>query len=428
MHKARTILSVLGICLSSLLSAQIINVAFLGNSYTGVNNLPNLLQQLALSGGDSIYVDRNVIGGYSLAQHVDNTASIELIREGIWDFVVLQEQSQHPTIPYYRDNFTFPAADSLNELIQLNNPCANTVFYMTWGRKYGGQQCIGSHCSPDFVDYFHMQDSLESAYMKMAFDNDAFCSPVGISWSNSISNGDPIELFTADLSHPSLAGSYLAACTFYIAILNKSPHGLEYTAGLSQADAGYLQQLATFTVLSNPEQWNIFHPEPVQASFSYEITDFMAAFTNASMNATEYLWNFGDPLSGLQNTSTLENPSHEFTAPGTYVVSLKADFQCLQEDIFSDSLTILETSLSEEIRNRQIIVFPNPARSYITIMSDWNYNGFCIVDELGKIHISGQIGMQKRSMLISTSTLAAGIYFLHLSGSEGRYSQKILIR
>lgn len=146
------------------------------------------------------------------------------------------------------------------------------------------------------------------------------------------------------------------------------------------------------------------------------------------MNATEYLWNFGDPLSGLQNTSTLENPSHEFTAPGTYVVSLKADFQCLQEDIFSDSLTILETSLSEEIRNRQIIVFPNPARSYITIMSDWNYNGFCIVDELGKIHISGQIGMQKRSMLISTSTLAAGIYFLHLSGSEGRYSQKILIR
>jgi len=154
----------------------------------------------------------------------------------------------------------------------------------------------------------------------------------------------------------------------------------------------------------------------------------MAAFTNTSMNASEYLWNFGDPLSGSQNTSTLENPSHEFTAPGTYVVSLTADFPCMQEDIFSDTLTILETGLSEVFWNRQIMVFPNPARDYITIMSDRNYNEFRIIDELGKIQISGQISMQNGSTFISTATLAAGIYFLHLSGSEGRYSQKILIR
>ncbi len=33
-------------------------------------------------------------------------------------------------------------------------------------------------------------------------------------------------------------------------------------------------------------------------------------------------WNFGDPSSGAQDTSTEENPSHTFSAPGTYTVTL----------------------------------------------------------------------------------------------------------
>lgn len=34
-------------------------------------------------------------------------------------------------------------------------------------------------------------------------------------------------------------------------------------------------------------------------------------------------WNFGDPVSGISNRSDLQNPTHLFTAPGTYNVSLK---------------------------------------------------------------------------------------------------------
>ena len=35
-----------------------------------------------------------------------------------------------------------------------------------------------------------------------------------------------------------------------------------------------------------------------------------------------YSWNFGDPLSGSNNTSTVQNPSHQFTACGIYNVCL----------------------------------------------------------------------------------------------------------
>jgi len=48
-------------------------------------------------------------------------------------------------------------------------------------------------------------------------------------------------------------------------------------------------------------------------------------FTNSSSNnPVSYLWNFGDPASGGNNTSTLTNPNHVYAIPGTYYVTLTA--------------------------------------------------------------------------------------------------------
>jgi PKD repeat protein len=43
--------------------------------------------------------------------------------------------------------------------------------------------------------------------------------------------------------------------------------------------------------------------------------------SNGGGNITQWQWNFGDPVSGMNNTSALQNPGHIFTAPGTYNVS-----------------------------------------------------------------------------------------------------------
>ncbi len=42
--------------------------------------------------------------------------------------------------------------------------------------------------------------------------------------------------------------------------------------------------------------------------------------TNICSNT--FSWNFGDPGSGASNTSTLQNPTHTFSAPGTYTVTV----------------------------------------------------------------------------------------------------------
>lgn len=49
------------------------------------------------------------------------------------------------------------------------------------------------------------------------------------------------------------------------------------------------------------------------------------SFTNSTVgNAVSYHWDFGDPSSGANNTSSLTNPTHAFAANGLYTVCLSA--------------------------------------------------------------------------------------------------------
>ncbi|MDV7187332.1 T9SS type B sorting domain-containing protein [Lutibacter sp. TH_r2] len=45
------------------------------------------------------------------------------------------------------------------------------------------------------------------------------------------------------------------------------------------------------------------------------------------------LWDFGDPASGINNTSTLENPTHVFSAPGVYTVTASVTVGLITTDI-----------------------------------------------------------------------------------------------
>ena len=78
----------LAFILSSILffsNAQKTSILFLGNSYTQVNNLPETLYNLALSGNDTIAYDSNTPGGYTFQLHTTNTTSLAKIKSQPWD-------------------------------------------------------------------------------------------------------------------------------------------------------------------------------------------------------------------------------------------------------------------------------------------------------------------------------------------------------
>ncbi len=56
-------------------------------------------------------------------------------------------------------------------------------------------------------------------------------------------------------------------------------------------------------------------------------------FVNQSTNAANFQWNFGDPASGANNTSTLTNPSHTYNNAGSYTVALTAFGPCASNTI-----------------------------------------------------------------------------------------------
>ena len=242
-------------------SQEEIKVLFLGNSYTYVNDLPKMIEDIAASENKTFTHESVTPGGCTLFLHLDESqGSLTKIRKGDWDYVVLQEQSQLPVIDYYRHNSLKPSYKALHDSIMLYNPNAKVVGYMTWGRRYGGQQCVnfgdGVYCSTDFIDFNHMQDSLTAAYCENAYATNSYVAPVGEAWRAALTSNPNLVLHSSDDSHPSYDGSYLTACIFYSLFWNSNPIGIYHSQQIDNTKAELLQTIANDVFFNNLEKWN----------------------------------------------------------------------------------------------------------------------------------------------------------------------------
>lgn len=400
-------LLILVLVFSVQISAQnkTIKALFLGNSYTGVNSLPSLTSQIASSVGDSLIFDSNTPGGYTLEEHSTNTTSLSKIAQGDWDFVILQDQSQYPAQPdSIVEAYVFPSASKLDSTINEHNPCAETMFYMTWGRKNGDSYFCPTW--PPVCTYEGMDSLLYLRYTTMADSNEAAVSPVGAVWHYIRDNYPSIELYSSDESHPSQAGSYAAACCFYTAMFRNNPLNITYDYTLSSTDAANIRSAVKVVVFDSLAKWNIGTMDP-SADFSFvEDQNNEVHFTNLSTWARSWLWNFGDG-----NTSALENPSHTYGGPGAYTVTLTAG--CLYSDSIQktvNAITGFENSALDKIS-----VYPNPANDKVIISAEtgslveiYSFDGRLI-----KTIIMGNDQIE-----ISVQHLESGMYFVKVNGNS----------
>lgn len=208
-------------------------VLFVGNSFTYYNNsLHNHFRRLvAQSGYDFKKPTRArimTISGGHLPEHAGGLPHVVAAED--WDVVVMHGHSLGPiseaTAGPFRD-----AARNYSALIRSEG--ARPVFFMTWA--YTGRP--------------EMTAQLDQAYTAIGRELEAEVVPVGLAFERVTNDKPDIALRVADARHPTLAGTYLAACIFYAALMKQSPQGLDYTAGLDPAVADYLQGVAWTTLV-----------------------------------------------------------------------------------------------------------------------------------------------------------------------------------
>ena len=170
-------------------------ILFVGNSFTTRNDLPSLLAGLAGVVGKGTMVEHEVVaaGGASLRQHLNSGKAAALLERSHWNYVVLQEQSTLPIKNAARMHDNVRDFHSL-----IDEAGAETVLYMTWAR----------HNAPK------TQADLTAAYDEIGAELGAVVVPAGVAWEKVLAKRPGPVLHDKDGSHPSLAGSYLAACVF----------------------------------------------------------------------------------------------------------------------------------------------------------------------------------------------------------------------
>ena len=384
-------------------------VLFIGNSYTGVNNLPQLIKDAAISASDTLIFDANTPGGQTFQNHSTNSTTISKIQAGNWDYVVLQEQSQLPSFPEGQvANSMYPFARYLDSVINASNTCVETIFYQTWGRKNGDAANCGYF--PPLCTYQGMDSMIQIRYRYMAEQNNAIISPAGAVWKYLRENHPTIELYSSDESHPSMAGSYAAACAFYTTIFKKDPTLITFNSGLSNADAAIIRNAAKIIVYNDQANWLFDRYNPV-ANFTYVMDMGEVNFNNTSTNSSSYLWSFNDG-----NTSTATNPTHTFSANGTYQVKLVA-VRCSGEvDTTIQTIVINTLSTEKLISESKFTLYPNPAQDFITISSNQALESdYQILSSIGKLIYKGEMNLESKT--IDIRLLDSGIYFIYFENT-----------
>jgi hypothetical protein len=216
------------------------SVLFIGNSYTSVNNLPDMIVKIATSKNISVRTDELIPGGYTWRKHLENKDTQAKIGKGVWDFVILQEQSQHMGFSDEQlSTQSFSWGKQLVKIINKQSPKSKAIFYQTWGHKNGDRQ----NCSnfPELCTYEGMQNRISNNYNKIAKETSSHVAPVGQVWQKMRKLYPNIELYSTDGSHPTPEGTYLATCVIFKTMFKKPVTGAD-TISIDPATAHIIQK------------------------------------------------------------------------------------------------------------------------------------------------------------------------------------------
>lgn len=226
-------------------------VLFIGNSFTHYNQMnrsDGIFARIAHNAGyEKVVVSSIYKGGYYLHQFLDPTdtygrqVNAALNSSTKYDIVVIQEQSAQP-IANPADFYT--ACRDFKALIEKNG--GEMWLYSTWGYKTGHSGL--AKYGPTTQE---MEMKLRAAYTAIGQELNVPVIYAGAAMTRGFETHPEIDLFNADLKHPSPAGSYLIAWTIFGTVFGVDPATLTYDGEMTASDAKALREVASYVVKNN---------------------------------------------------------------------------------------------------------------------------------------------------------------------------------
>jgi hypothetical protein len=164
----------------------------------------------------------NAVGSYSFVG--DNEVKFNTF-DRPFDATLVMDCSQCPIHPKLQSIF-YEYAKKHSETLRKHG--SEPILFMSWA----------------YSDVPAMTEQLAVEYIKAGQQNNALVVPAGYAFANSVAKRPDLSLIIADKRHPTLAGTYLAACTVLASVYKINPIGNKYAAGLSPEVATHLQTVA----------------------------------------------------------------------------------------------------------------------------------------------------------------------------------------
>ena len=219
------------------------NILFVGNSYLYYNDsLHNHVKRMAIerfpSYEEKFIYKSSTIGG-ARSWHHNFKHLLESKNLGVnesFDLLILQGGSAEPLSKNSRVIFKNTVKE-VNEIAKGYG--TKLALYMTH-----------AYVAPDKRYEVNMINKISSLYINAAKENNVKVIPVGIGFENAYKENPNIQLHNLDGTHPSLLGTYLAACIVYGVLYDDSPVGIDYNyfGKVSDQDRIFIQKIAYETI------------------------------------------------------------------------------------------------------------------------------------------------------------------------------------
>lgn len=393
-------------------------ILFIGNSHTYYNNMPEMFKGLAIADGKDCEVTSITSKGYKLSEFADENdvygkQVYDALTTSSWDYVVVQENRE---VLVEKPDKTEKAVDKLHSLIK--NTGAKMVMYATQPNNIGSTFKVNS--ASLYLTDLQIEQILTRNNFKIANEYDCPVAASGTNFMRVMHDYPEIPMYISDNLHPTVEGSYMAACTIYHTVFNQSPYGnaflpqSEYDtdnllSAMSVENALILQQIADGRLTINQHYVEINKGQSSKLLAMFEVSEdnhTLSEYKNS------ILWDSTD-LTGV----SINRLTGEFTAlkTGKYQVMATMDngligYSTIDVKQPSTSFEINENKILKVVRGYegQYTSKLKPADTTDSVTWTSNSPDIVSVDEQGNIKAK-KVGIAKITA-VTTSGLKVNRY------------------